>query len=230
MKIVSDFKDYYDFGISYGIDEAVRYERFTKVIQPPKKIKHKQGGIIGFCGEFWEVINLHKEGKYIHGVKIRGNHGRFELNPVDIAELIDLGWVEGPLSYNKYDSNEIESQYFLRSVDLDTVDWNTSNWLQHNYSHWNTWLKSVFVEYGLPIFYVGMEKDNYEVTLNPMTLDYGLQKVLEPVDAFQKLSMFIPSLRQVDTFTMTDEEKGRSKGFDAYSFRHIDTKNTPKKF
>jgi len=33
MKIVSKFPDYYDVGLSYGIDEKLRFERSTKAVE-----------------------------------------------------------------------------------------------------------------------------------------------------------------------------------------------------
>jgi hypothetical protein len=33
MRIISKFKDYYDCGLSYGMDEHTKYVRETKIIE-----------------------------------------------------------------------------------------------------------------------------------------------------------------------------------------------------
>lgn len=229
MKIITDFKDYYDYGMAFGIDEGIVYERFKKTIHPPKHIEPKHGGILGFCDQFWEVVEepLEDSGRYsyrdYYGGKLKPYKERSE-------ELAEDGWFEGSPVFEKYDKNKIKCYYWLRPVEnINTMEWVKNSWRQLNYTHWNNWLKSIFIEHSVPSFYVDVS-DSFETTLNPVLVDYGLQKLLDPVQAFQELSTFIPSLVPVDDFKMTDEEKGRSKGFDEYSFRNKNTKNKPKKF
>lgn len=229
MKIITDFKDYYDYGMAFGIDEGIIYERFQKTIHPPEHIEMKQGGVLGFCDEFWQVekIGIADEKSKSWRNRFRGEIFTYEDRT---KKLIENGWFEGSPVYDSYDKHEITDYYWLRPIiNINTESWHQNSWRNYDFTHWNNWLASVFMEHEVPSFYVGHVK-SFETTLNPVLVDYGLQKVMDPVQAFQKLSTFIPSLKQIDDIVMTDEEKGRSKGFDEYSFRHKNTKNKPKKF
>ncbi len=227
MKIISDFKDYYDHGAAYGIDENLVYNRFSKIIHPPKRIKDRGHKIIGFCDEFWEVTKIHYE-YYGRNMYRRSKNTKFED---DVKKHVEKGWIEGTIVYEKYpvSNPKIDFQYMLRKVDLTNKIWSQYAWFNKNWTHWNNWLKSVFTEYQVPIFYF-TDNRSQDVILNPNLTDLGLQKVMDSVEAFQKLSTYIPSLRPKDDFQMTNEQLGKSKGFDNYSFRNKNTKKKPKKF
>ena len=229
MKIITDFKDYYDHGMAFGIDEGIVYERFKRTIHPPEHIVTKHGGILGFCNQFWEVMEepLEESPSYSYRYQYKARLKTYEERS---EERLEAGWIEGSPVFEKYDKHKIKAYYWLRPVEnINTMEWLKGGWRQLNYTHYNNWLSSIFMEHSVPSFYVD-KTDSFETTLNPTLLDYGVQKILDPVQAFQELSTFIPSLRVVDTFDMTNEQKGRSKGFDEYSFRNKNTKNKPKKF
>lgn len=231
MKIISDFKDYYDYGIAFGIDEGIVYERFQTKIHPPKHIENKHGGIIGFCGEFWECKEVSVEEIKAYSWRYRRFGGFKDITYKEkVVDLLEDGWVEGSPKYDPILKDRLIAYYWLKPVEnINNMEWNPNRWRPRDYTHWNNWLKGIFTEHSVPLFYVD-ESNSFETTLNRTIVDFGIQKLMDAVEAFQKLSTFLPSLRPVDTFEMTDEERGRSKGFDEYSFRNKNTKGKPKKF
>jgi hypothetical protein len=224
MKIITDFKDFYDYGMAFGVDEGLVYERFQKKTYPPKHIENRSGGIIGFCGEFYELIKV-----YANEDKRPWGSRNFSLdNKEKVEEYIADGWVPATEVMSQYDDTELEYQYFIRKLDLDTIEWGHS-WYKKDYSFWKNWVKGLFDEHKVPSFFVGYDRE-YETILNPCLKDYGLQKLMDPVEAFQKVSTFLPGLQPTEDFEMSDEQLGKSKGFDEYSFRNKNTKKKPKKF
>lgn len=223
MKIITDFKDFYDYGMAFGVDEGIVYERFQKTIYPPKNLTNRNGSILGFCGEYWEVTIFYNEPKSYRRNSLKDKK--------KVKNYLEDGWVAATVVMDRVFKDKIDYQYFIRPLDLMNKEWNYGygSWNRKNYTPWKNWVRSIFTEHNVPSFYIDGIED-YKTTLNPVTMDYGLQKMLDPVEAFQKLSTFIPSLKPEDTFEMTDEQKGRSKGFDEFSFRHKNTKNKPKKF
>ena len=76
MKIISNFKDYYDGGAVYGIDKSRIYVRKTKILDVPKiktsnhswskfiRINYDYD-ILGFCGEIY-LFNNYSERDHEH--------------------------------------------------------------------------------------------------------------------------------------------------------------------
>ena len=65
MKLHTDFHDYYDNAIGYGVDELVHFNRFTTEIDIVLKTKndrptHHNSGLLGYCGYIFPFIKLHK--------------------------------------------------------------------------------------------------------------------------------------------------------------------------
>lgn len=229
MKIITDFKDFYDYSMVFGVDPGVTYNRFISKIDPPK-IDNKFGSILGFCDMFWEVKKVSIEDENVSYWRRRYNYKPITYKDKS-EKMVEDGYFEGSPISSRYNRDEIEYYYWLKPIEnISNMQWDPNNWRNLNYTHWNNWVKNIFSEYSVPSFFID-GNDNFETTLNPILLDYGLQKTLSPTQAFQMVSSFIPALNQPDTTVeMTEEQKGRSKGFDEYSFRHKNTKKKPKKF
>lgn len=68
MKLHSDFHDYYDHAVGYGIDEKVHYNRFTRPVDIDIRSElnrplHRRSGIIGFCGKLFPFIQMSRYDK-----------------------------------------------------------------------------------------------------------------------------------------------------------------------
>lgn len=65
MRLHTDFHDYYDNAVGYGIDENVHYNRFSKEVEIHIKSQfdypnHDTAGLLGFCGKIYPFIRLRK--------------------------------------------------------------------------------------------------------------------------------------------------------------------------
>jgi hypothetical protein len=68
MRLRTDFHDYYDTAISFGIDENVYYSRFTKEVEInfkpkldfPRLFWGMNPILLGFCGQIYPVIEFIK--------------------------------------------------------------------------------------------------------------------------------------------------------------------------
>src|SRR5688572_25745969 len=66
MRLHTDFHDYYDNAVGYGIDDNVHYNRFTKKVEinlKPKKdfprvFFHTTPFLLGFCGEIHPILEF----------------------------------------------------------------------------------------------------------------------------------------------------------------------------
>lgn len=65
MKLHSDFHDYYDTAVGFGIDENVHYNRFTRTIEKNLNLKldfppyyYGNSLLLGFCGEIYPLIKV----------------------------------------------------------------------------------------------------------------------------------------------------------------------------
>jgi hypothetical protein len=221
MKIISDYKDFYDYGMVYGVDEHLVYERFQKTLPVPKKHTTKHGGILGFCDKFFEV-------RYLENIHHSWVKKPFEYYESYLEYAIEDGFTETSQVVSKYDKDYIQGVYWIKPLDTIINKVWYHSYRNYDYTHWNNWLQDTFMREGVPSFFVNM--DASEVTLNPNLKDIGLHKLMDAVEAFQLLSTFLPGLQPTEDFEMTDEQLGKSKGFDEYSFRNKNTKKKPKKF
>jgi hypothetical protein len=92
----------------------------------------------------------------------------------------------------------------------------------------------LFIEHKIPIFHIGNSDNGRKLILNPKLSDFGFAKFFDSTQAFQRIEQYISnelaSEFQPNIPVGGNEVLGRSKGFDEYSFRHINTKKKPKKF
>lgn len=68
MRLHTDFHDYYDNAIGYGIDEKVHYNRFSRDVDIrlesiADRPIHRRSGILGFCGAFFPFISIRRYDK-----------------------------------------------------------------------------------------------------------------------------------------------------------------------
>lgn len=76
MKVLSNYKDYYDMGMGLGQDQTLIYNRFPKIVEVERPFKCFEGGsyiyergrridgvavesfCVGFCGKFYSILGL----------------------------------------------------------------------------------------------------------------------------------------------------------------------------
>jgi len=225
MRIVSKFSDYYDVGLSYGIDKSIFYERKLEHynIELPVDIRSKTKdiddfsfyfyrGVIGFCGEIYPFVFVKKY------EKIKGNFLRNE-------KLLDSDFFydkESMFLFINYSDEKNEFRYDYFGIDkLFDISDNDMNKL-----------KAIFSELEKPIFsYCNIEFDDILVPdairmrnglmINPILSKFKFYKVKEGVRAFQEISMYLGSLKhpEIETRDIDDKIVAKSKGFNCMSFK-----------
>jgi hypothetical protein len=220
MKIISNFKDYYDGVAINGIDMERVYKRVTEPVKlTDSQYKNWHYDIIGFCGKLYFFNHALEEeliGKY---------------KPEQVKYLTLYG--DERIKYDFEEIKDEQSETGKKKIRVEKKQgnnrWvpnsNTENDLEHN-----PFLLSLFVKYKTPVFrlkpYV-WRNENFIIT-NPCLKDLGFYKVIAPDNAFQQIEQFIGNQlaqeSQGQVPVGSDEVIGRSKGFDIYSFRNAKKK------
>lgn len=227
MRIISKFKDYYDSGQFYGIDQSRIYVRETiRKTWVPRAYYQRKLCVVGFCGKLYPFVNytehiqknnkdrnakyytLYEDDifKYSFDEILNRNNSTNDVVRIDFDETIALD------KFKKYwFSKTLKQEYDEMCTDKD--------------------LLALFLKYKTPTFlYTNDRKDN--LIINPCLKDYAFFKVTDTIQAYQEIEQFVSnelaSLIQPNMPVGNDEIVGTSKGFDRYSFRNA--KKKPKKF
>jgi len=194
-----------------------RIDRYTtKCLEVPITVK-----LIGFCGFLYPAIEIGK----------RTFHS---------TNQIAIGLPDAYLSQFHIDQKLLDELLTQKYPDPRGWLWWGNRGLTP-LTH-NTWEKTaadivgkrfddVFIQLGIPVFkveYVAANNNNRNIidkircTLNPYLKADQFQKVKDPTEAFQEISMYLGNelARQRDpTSTISDEIMRDKKGFDKWSFR-----------
>jgi len=223
MKIVSKFSDYYDVGLSFGIDHKIYYERTMKKLLEDlnvniRKVDKDYGdntylfypGVIGFCGEIYPFVFVEKYEKK------KGNY-------ISNEKLIERDCFYNKKELNDYIKDKKESSYPFM--------FNPENMLDYNDKELKIF-KEVFEKYDTPLFsYTNIHLDDFNVpeairttgglVLNPKLFKYKFNKVKDPIVAFQEISMYLGKQKnpEIEVSDMDDKVIAQSKGFGCMSFK-----------
>jgi len=230
MKIISNYKDYYDGCQKYGIDTTIQYIRkeqnidlLGKDLNLPTSQQLSLGrtfynnfiksvSIIGFCGKLYPYFTFINE-QNVNDIHIINN----------IKDMCIF--IETHLKKEEIKSfyEEKKHSYFRHGLDL-LYDF-THN-MVNNY--FNTYSGSedsldLFDKYKVPIFKVEQkEREKYTLTLNPNLKELNFMKLIDPFTAYQEIEMFISGVIGVqnpELIQISDKYKIEKKGFDKWSFR-----------
>jgi len=221
MKIISPYKDYYDYlqGV-YGIDEKVVYERVCYASINTKGDWQKTGlykpqyiissdcryevCLLAICGTFYRVYIINgkfyfglnyadfKEGKYSHIRKIL---------PIDKFREFTGDLNNNCAFWNYGDSSK--DRYHLTKNDLNEKN-------------------------NCPVLLIKGDRQssgNDIIAKNVRLSDFGINQIISPHDIYVAISNFLSREKPV-VDNRTDVQKIIGKGFDKKtSFRNIKTKN-----
>ncbi len=236
MKIISKFQDYYDIGIAYGIDEKLRFERVTKVVQEDCRwgeplsfsIFKKQKwfkiwlffDVVGFCGEIYPFIHVEIEGserdEYFYDLESFEIYLKEHISSTKEIMLENIGYKFG-LFGKKHSITNIAKEYFSEKF-------------------WE--YKKIFELYDVAYFVVESSKcvkndtikEMIKTILHPQLKKYRFAKIVPPMEAFQKLSMYLGAQREDTELEQIDDKiLAQGKGFDCYSFKKLPKKRDVKK-
>lgn len=239
MKIISDFKDYYDASQALGHDPTVVYFRKEEKIIIPDfpfpSIKYTKcvwsyrdwdrdiniinPYIIGFCGKIYAVIEMKASGvgeEYCYC---------YDMETVDVfmEKYCKKKDIEAFFKKNRWRKNSNHDNF--KKFFNDTKEKREA-------------FKNIFVENGIPIFLAKEETrvwGNYDksavLKTNVELKQYQFYKIFDVYTAFQELEMFLSNIAvpAKDMPEITDVLKADSKGFDKYSFRKDSSKKKKRK-
>ena len=219
MILHTDFRDYYDKSIGFGVDEKVHYNRFTKEDEIILKTQndwpvHTNSGLIGFCGKIYPFIKLHRLDKKFCYYE---NDARpkvvevcfaysFEAYTEKEAEWSDFSWDFGGF-WDRSRKAKLK-QYFL--------DWKLEN-------------DNIFQLLKVPIWArsFGWTSKRSGI-LNPRLKDYQFERVKNSISAFQEISIYLANIlvEQKEIASVEDKYRIQQHGFDLRSsFRRKKKKN-----
>lgn len=214
MKLHTDFHDFYDNAIGYGVDEKVHYNRFTKEIDIVLKSKNdrptrRNSGLMGYCGYIFPFIKLHKWDK-----RFRYSHDDAEPKLIDICYAY---------SFEIY--KEKESDWFDYSNDFGYWDRTQDVRLRQFFTDWASQNDAIFRELKIPIWVMNFNAgSNKNGIANPRLRDYQFDRIKDSTTAFQEISMYLSNIliEQKDVAVVEDKYRIQQHGFDLKdSFRNV---------
>ena len=241
MKIISNYKDYYDGCQKYGIDTTIQYIRKEKEIKLLEKkdlslniIKNiqisgdetfynnfrKASGVIGFCGKLYPYFIFSRE---------NNKYDKQVINNIkDLCAFIENN-VDKDVVKSFYSKEKHYKYSYLRRgwYFLSEFSYNMTNAYFETYSGSKDSL-DLFDKYKVPIFKVEQkEREKYTLTLNPNLKELNFMKLIDPFTAYQEIEMFISGVIGVqnpELIQISDKVKIEKRGFDKWSFRKQSTK------
>jgi len=212
MKLHSDFHDYYDHAIGYGVDERVHYNRYQQAVSINLKSHlnrpfHRNSGLIGFCGKTYPFIELHR---YDRSFQDEDYWGEFKI-------------VETRFAFSEADYNEIEREWSDFSDDFRSYMYSSELKIRQFFIDWVLNSDEVFLEHKVPIWAARFYVEEPNGILNAGLKDYGFETIKDPFAAFQEISMYLANIlvEQKEIDSVDDKHRIEQHGFDIkQSFRH----------
>lgn len=231
MRIISDFKDYYDSAAAYGVDMERVYARKART----EIIKTKDCSLITDMPRVDVLIPARGPG----AIRSRSEKADGILLCVAGKLYPFYSRIVRPTYQNPYCLNSFQKEF---SNDVSLCCYTDSSWFQDSYAAAEKWIKDntgrdvsyINDMYKSPLVLIHVDKQvtthhhyketEFNVIVNPKLSDYNFAKVVDPYQMFQNISMYIDgvmSLSQEEAPKQTDKEKILSHGLDMrYGFRH----------
>jgi hypothetical protein len=208
MRLHTNFRDYYDTAIGYGIDENVHYNRIANKVNIQIKSKRDlptlgECGLLGFCGQVYPILKMER------------------------SEWEGAG-----------NQHRIVERYFAFSVEDYVgkyAEWNRSKYFHGFYEGWRLKLKQyftdwscqrddIFLEFKVPSWIFWFQEKPFNAIVNPRLADYGFDRIKDAVTTFQEISMYLSNIlvEQKDVAAVEDRYRVTQHGFDLKtSFRNV---------
>lgn len=209
MRLHSDFHDYYDHAIGYGIDEKVHYNRYRKEVainlrSHVNRPFHRNSGLLGFCGTIFPFIELHRYDR-------------------DLDESGRLKIIETGFAFSESEYIQIQKEFTDVRRAFYSYPYPNDPKLKQYFGDWAGVCDRVFLEHRVPIWSAKFYLAEPNGILNPRLKDYAFEKKKEPFTAFQEISMYLANIliEQKEVDTVDDKHRIEQHGFDLrQSFRH----------
>jgi hypothetical protein len=212
MRLHSDFHDYYDHAIGYGVDEKVHYNRYQNAVAIDLKSHlnrpfHRNSGLIGFCGKCIPFIELHR---YDRSFQDEDDWGEYKI-------------VETRSAFSEEEYLEIEREWSDFSDEFYSYLYTSDLQIKQFFIDWAQSKDEIFLKHKAPVWVARFYIEGPNGILNPRLKDYGFEKIVDPFTAFQEISMYLANIlvEQKDVISIDDKHRLEQHGFDLkQSFRH----------
>jgi hypothetical protein len=208
LRIISDFKDFYDCGQGAGdFDDDVVYLRKTeKIVAKPNKVwlpnfptfslnDWRSAGdrldvetfIVGFCGKVYPIVRV------CHSEKDKqGNHTKPHAFIFKVEDLD--AYIAAHFSKTAFEDykNPSQSKWAKRKFNWYQSRGEYQKFLERN-PPGNPGYQRVFDEYNCPIFlrtYSWWASIGDSLYINPLLKTYQFYRYINPYTAFQELAMY----------------------------------------
>ena len=243
MRIISDFHDYYDSALSYGIDPNLIYLRKQQKLyygfKITDKVKQLPGNLDAVLKPVLDILFKIPEG--IKGILARRNDPHIDISSKIIGfcgriyPAIDLNNVT---YYSPQSLVSLMPSSILSRLKIDQnimSDWisKTDKWnygKRLTFHDWNKMIEEIgskrfddiFIEMKAPIFVCEYDNHACNLVINPLLSKLSFQKIKSPTEAFQEISMYLGNQLAVQndpSSVISDDILRDKKGFDKWSFR-----------
>lgn len=233
MRIISDFRDYYDYVQTYSqsSDHKRLYIRKTQEL--------KQNSI-----EYHQIINFIKKHEIFNifinmncSVRILCFCGRiypqFVFKVYKVPNTHAFGYYDDIICYSISEIDSVVSQYFCdprNSRKTEKYSFIRKSIVQYIQDIKKIKDFSIFRICSTPIISIDKNYNSYNVFLNPSLKEFKFHSIMDPYAVYQELQMFFSNylIQEKEIITLSDESEIVKKGFDLKdSFRN--TKNRLKK-
>jgi len=211
MKIISDFKDYYDIGGHLDEDLYIRkthdynWEETVVKDKPGHRVQWRHMAI-GFCGKIYPVL----------------------IRESVISEEVPI-W-EVFYTYKEYE--ESGYPYSKQSVWWRRA-WTHDKDIKDLFLGDHSKYEDIFITHRVPIFVVDVHrwsKGNYR--LNPNLKEFKFYKVMDSYTAYQEVDMYLNGVLGATGPTMlqvSDKDRLEAHGYDKHSFRMPKGRKKPRR-
>jgi hypothetical protein len=209
VRLHTDFHDYYDNAIGYGVDEKVHYNRYTKKAAIDIKSKldrpfHRESGLLGFCGKAYPFIELNRYGHNLD------EHGRLKI-------------IETRFAFDADEYLKIKQEWAHCPDDFYSYAYTKDPKLKQFFDEWSRDNDGIFLEHKVPVWIARFYAREPNGILNPRLKDYGFERRVDALTAFQEISMYLANIlvEQKEIAIIEDRYRIEQHGFDLKkSFRN----------
>jgi hypothetical protein len=219
MRLHTDFHDYYDTAVGFGIDENVHYNRFTKIVEKKLKLEidlpthnHGRSCLLGFCGEIYPLIQI---------IERDENHKpKFTYYTYSYEEYFDrlmktesvIERIKSELWWQSCKENDKEIHKTL-------TKWLRKERIKTFFSDWRKSDDRLFLEHKVPIWLLNLDSFDRKITLNPKLAELDFERLKDANTTFQEISMYLSNIlvEQKETVAIEDKYRIEQHGFDLKS-------------
>lgn len=239
MRIISNYRDYYDCCQDYTDDNMWRRKKSeleTFKIQSDIHFDHRFT-FIGFCGSIYPVYIDYTKAWYKRHTPSNVNFKGFSAaNMTHHKFLRDARVALDDMPDEDLVSRDIKISYTIPTVERSApsryMDWGlrahqkNKSWIDEMVN--SNLLKDLFLERRTPIFTLTYKSsDDWIYNQTPILENYQFYQVFDTYTAYQEIDMFKNNqlVMMDDPMQITDNVVLRdSKGFDKWSFKTMPTK------